>query len=67
MKPDKRTRYGRRLEIIEQVREHGGFSTFWVTECRLRAYVVTEMFNSGELVDDKQSMYPWHSVKFVEK
>ncbi len=65
MKPDLRTRAGRRQEIIDQVREHGGFSVFWATENHLRAWVATEMIKSGELADDKPSRYPWHSLKFA--
>ena len=61
---DLRTRSGRRKEILNQVKAEGGFGTFWVSENQLRAIVATEMFASGELVEDKKkSQYPWHSLK----
>lgn len=63
-KPDLRTRAGRRAEIIERVRVHGGYSIFWITDNDLRAAVSTEMVQSGELViDHRRSRYPNHVAK----
>jgi hypothetical protein len=57
---DLRTKAGRREEILNQVREDGGFSIFWVTENYLRAVVATQMQESGEIVtDNKKRPYPW--------
>ena len=63
--PDRRTKEGRRAEIIAQVEESGGFSVFWITAHRLRAVVGTEMLQRGELVETRKSSFPWHALKLV--
>jgi hypothetical protein len=65
---DLRTRAGRRKEILDHIRFHGGFSIFWVTEHRLRAVVAEEMEKAGEIVtDNKTHGYPWLGVKILKQ
>jgi hypothetical protein len=60
---DRRTKAGRRAEIIAEVQEWGGFSVFWITEHKLRAIVGTEMMERGELVETRKSSFPWYHLK----
>jgi hypothetical protein len=62
---DRRTKAGRRAEIIAEVEECGGFSVFWITEHKLRAIVGTEMMQSGELVETQKSSFPSYCLKVV--
>ena len=65
---DRRTRAGRRKEILDHIRFHGGFSIFWVTEHRLRAVVAEEMEKAGEIVtDNKTHGYPWLGAKVLKQ
>lgn len=65
---DRRTRAGRRKEILDHIRFHGGFSIFWVTEHYLRAVVATEMQNTGEIVTDNKTYgYPWIGAKIAKQ
>jgi hypothetical protein len=63
MKTDLRTRAGRRVEILDQIREHHGFSIFWITESQLRARVGQEMQDSGEIATDNSKGFPWYDVR----
>lgn len=57
---DLRTKVGRREEILEQIREHEGFSIFWVSENPLRALVAMEMQKSGEIETwNNLRGFPW--------
>lgn len=58
---DLRTRKGRRAEIINQIKEHGGWSIFWITEHRLRAIVATDMVSSKEITV-RNRQFPWSDV-----
>lgn len=49
---DLRTKAGRREEILDHVRQHGGFSAFWATENPLRARMLEQMCETGELDTD---------------
>ena len=61
---DLRTRAGRREEVLEQIRDYGGFSIFWVTENHLRACVAQDMQDSGEIItDNKTHGFPWIGAK----
>lgn len=61
---DLRTRAGRREEVLEQIRDYGGFSIFWVTENHLRACVAQDMRDSGEIsTDNKTHGFPWIGAK----
>jgi len=58
---DLRTRQGRRAEIINQIKEHGGWSVFWITEHRLRAIVATDMAFREEIKVTNRE-FPWSDV-----
>jgi hypothetical protein len=61
---DRRTRSGRRKEILDHIQLHEGFSIFWITEHRLRAVVGMEMQKTGEIITDNKTYgYPWIGVK----
>jgi hypothetical protein len=64
---DRRTKAGRRAEIIAEVQEWGGFSIFWITEHKLRAIVGTEMMERGELVETRKSSFPWYHLKVASR
>lgn len=65
---DRRTRSGRKKEILDHIHFHGGFSIFWVTEHYLRAVVATEMQNTGEIVTDNKTYgYPWIGAKIAKQ
>jgi len=64
---DRRTRSGRRKEILDHIRFHGGFSIFWITGHRLRAVVADEMQKNGEIItDNKTYKYPWIGAKIAQ-
>ena len=62
---DGRTREARRQEIRWYIREHGGYSIFWVTQRRF-AKVATEMVDSGEVVVTSRQ-YPWVNATLKEQ
>jgi hypothetical protein len=65
---DRRTRAGRRKEILDHIRLHGGFSIFWVTEHHLRAVVAEEMQEAGEIVTDNKTYgFPWIRVQISKQ
>ena len=61
---DLRTREGRRLEIIREVRNYGGFSIFWITESRLRAIVLATSRLWRETVQRLAPEYPDVKVEY---
>jgi len=65
---DLRTREGRRQEVLEEIRDYGGFSIFWVTENQLRACVAQDMQDSGEIItDNKTHGFPWIGAKISKQ
>ena len=60
-KIDLRTREGRRAEILDYVRTHGGFSIFWITENHLRAVEGTAMVDRKE-IKVRNRRFPWSDV-----
>jgi len=62
---DGRSREGYEREVIKQVRDHGGFSIFWVTENPTRAHAATRLVEGGVLVEDRNCSFPWHSYKII--
>ena len=60
-KIDLRTREGRRAEILDHVRTHGGFSIFWITENHLRAVEGTAMVDRKE-IKVRNRRFPWSDV-----
>lgn len=65
---DLRTREGRRSEILDQIREYGGVSIFWITENALRARIAMDMQNSGEIEtwNDLRG-FPWISAAITRQ
>lgn len=61
--PDERTKEGQEELVLRQVRNHGGFSIFWVTENQKRACAASRLVERGVLVADKECSFPWHSYK----
>jgi hypothetical protein len=62
---DGRSREGYEREVIKQVRDHGGFSIFWVTENQKRAHAATRLVERGVLAEDRKCSFPWHSYKII--
>ena len=62
---DGRSREGYELEVIKQVRDHGGFSIFWVTENQNRAHAATSLVARRVLVEYRKCSFPWHSYKII--
>ena len=59
-----------RQEIIDQIREDGGASVFWITANQRRAAIVTDLEESGAIVRkrrNKLDRYPWCVFEVVEK
>lgn len=46
---DLRTREGREQEVLEHVKDYGGFTIWWITEFQTRAYAGTRLVESGKL------------------
>jgi len=66
IKPDLRTAKGRRQEIIQQIKDHGGWSIFWITGNNLRATVATFMVKNKQITVTPKN-YPWSDVKINRK
>ena len=65
---DLRTREGRRIEILDQIRENEGFSIFWITENPLRARVAMDMQNSGEIeTGNNLRGFPWINAAITRR
>lgn len=53
--------------MINQVKAHGGFSVFWVTENQKRAHAASRLSERGVLVKTRDAAFPWHALKVVEE
>jgi len=54
---------------LDQVRQNGGASYFWITETQARAERFTRWAKSGRLIrrkDDARDSYPWAVFDVVE-
>ena len=60
-KADLRTHVGRRIEIMRQIAEHGGFSTFWISGNPLRAIVAQQMIDN-KMIILRGGKFPWHNA-----
>lgn len=58
---DFRTNEGQREFIKNKIRRDGGFSVFWATENQKRAIAITDLFESGEIINEGGD-FPWHKV-----
>jgi hypothetical protein len=56
-----------RDEVLAQVREFGGFSVFWVTANQPRARAADLLANTGVIVGDGESPFPWNRYKIAPK
>ena len=59
---DLRTREGREREVLEQVRQFGGFTVFWVTANQKRAWAADRLTTDGRIVCEPshaKHAYPW--------
>ena len=64
---DERTREGQEQLVINQVKAHGGFSVFWVTENQKRAHAASRLSERGVLVETRKAVFPWHALKVVDE
>jgi len=63
---DLRTRQGREFEVLEQVRQFGGFPVFWATENQKRAHAIDRVSGSGQIVRQQGDLFPWCSYMLEE-
>ena len=61
--PKGQTVHGQIRNILNQVERYGGYSIFWITENNKRASIATDMVDAGLIVKDKDTGYPWCSMK----
>jgi len=47
--------------VLRQIREHGGFSVFWVTD-RL-APIIDRLIRKGAIVSTGESSFPWNGFR----
>jgi hypothetical protein len=59
---DLRTRKGREREVLEQVRQHGGFTIFWVTENLMRACAATRL-QKHKVIITEPGAFPWTKAR----
>ena len=57
---DLRTREGVEQQIIDQVRDKGGFNYWWITESQNRTCAVMRLQERGDIMRDGGAM-PWCS------
>jgi hypothetical protein len=63
---DLRTRKGRELEVLRQVKVWGGFTVFWVTEVQSRACAADRLIQRKAIVPGRSKRpYPWCSWTIV--
>jgi hypothetical protein len=53
-------------KVIDQVRENGGFSIFWVTQNQFIANAADRLVASGRMVVMPKK-FPWSDAKIVRK
>lgn len=56
---DLRTKEGREAEVLEQVRQHGGFSVYWVTDNTKRAHAADKLEETGVIVREANEPMMW--------
>jgi hypothetical protein len=58
---DGRTREGKEQEVINQVKNYGGFTIFWVTQHQSRACAAVRLVDNGTLKEPESGKgeYPW--------
>ena len=63
IKYDRRTRSGREKEVLDQIREFGGFSTFWPNQPI--ACAIERLKQSGK-IKFETAPFPWCKAKIVK-
>lgn len=56
---DLRTRRGREDEVLRQISQHSGFSTFWASETQTRAHAIERLKKRGAIERVEGGAYPW--------
>jgi hypothetical protein len=60
-----RTKAGREVEVLAQIRDHGGFTVFWATANLKRAHAIERLEAAGRIrVTPRQ--YPWSAAEVVD-
>jgi len=61
------TAKGNQEHVIEQVRQYGGFTVFWVTDTQKRAEAATRLQEAGVILPaEKQAPFPWCAYTLAE-
>lgn len=55
---DRRTNRGSELEVLAYIKAHHGFSVFWATENRTRAYTLDRLIKRGT-IKRLGGTFPW--------
>lgn len=55
-----------REQIREQIRQHGGFSIWWITANQRRAKAATQMRESGEILTDNDAGFRWVPARIAQ-
>lgn len=50
-------------EVIIQVKEFGGFTCFWASDSKNRAFAITAAIRDGYIVSVDGAAYPWSSFR----
>ena len=53
--------------MIEQIREHGGFTVFYASGNQRRAHAIERLLASGEIVRHEGGQFPWCRYSLGEK
>jgi len=57
---------GQMREILLQVKKHGGYSIFWVTDNSKRAGAATDLVDAGIIGEKSDANYPWCSMRILK-
>lgn len=64
---DLRTKAGREEEIINYVRDHGGFGVFWAIENQKRACAVDRLISSGVIKETfPRGQFPFNTYEIKQ-
>ena len=63
---DLRTKAGREEEVLQEIRDYRGLSTFWVTECQARACAADRLINSGRIKRTGEFPFPFVGYEIGE-
>ena len=63
---DLRTKEGRDAEVLAQIQQHQGFSTFWACDNIKRAHALKRLESAGRIQHVKGGTYPWCRYEVTE-